>query len=370
MKATILVTHLMGSGHLVRALAIARAIDAAGGAALVISGGRPRAHAPAGGVRLAQAPAVASNGLDYRTLLDAEGGIASAGYLSVRARWIAARIAGERPDVLVTELYPFGRRVLADEFEGAIAAARAAKPDVRVVASIRDVLEPPSKPARVAETLARLDAGYDAVLVHGDPAILPLGESWSAPESLALRYTGYVADPLPAAGPDGAGAGEVLVSVGGGAIGRTLLSMAALAAALSPLPWRLLVGGADAAEIVADLRGLGPAGVEPARPDYRAMLQRAAVSISLAGYNTAVEAALSPTPAILVPMEEGGEREQLIRAAAFARLPGIEMLRIGRITPATLALAADAASARPRAPAPAIDANGAAETARLLLGGL
>jgi predicted glycosyltransferase len=364
LKITLLVTHLMGSGHLVRTLAIARAIDAAGGAALVISGGRPLAHVPPGGVRLVQAPAVASNGLDYKTLLDAAGAPASAEYLAERSLRIAALIRDERPDALVTELFPFGRRILAAEFEAAIDAAAGA----RVACSVRDVLEPPSRPARVEETLARLRARYHAVLVHGDPAILPLGESWPAPADLPLRYTGYVAAPLPPV-TDGPGAGEVLVSVGGGQIGRRLLRVAARAAALSPLPWRLLVGGADAAEIIASLRHLGPATVEAARPDYRAMLQRAAVSISLAGYNTAVEAALSPTPAILIPMEEGGEQEQLIRAEAFARLPGVSMLRIGGLAPETLADAANEALRRPRTPAP-LAADGAAETARILLGGI
>jgi predicted glycosyltransferase len=369
MRITILVTHLMGSGHLVRALAIARAIDAAGGSALVISGGRPLAHVAADGVRLAQAPAVASNGLDYKTLLTGDGARASLDYLAERSRRIAALIGDERPDILVTELFPFGRRILAAEFEAAIAAARAANAKVRIAASIRDVLEPPSGPARIAETLARLDAEYDLVLVHGDPTILPLSESWPAPERLDLRYTGYVATPPPPIAPEGPGEGEVLVSVGGGRIGRALLGVAARAAALSPLRWRLLVGGADAAAIIAGLRHLGPAVVEAARPDYREMLQRAALSISLAGYNTAVEAALSPAPAILVPMEEGGEREQLIRAAAFARLPGVSMLRIGGLAPEALADAARDAMRRPRISA-ALNADGAAETARMLLTGV
>lgn len=367
MRATILVTHLMGSGHLVRALALARALDAAGAEARVVSGGRPLAHARVEGVRLLQAPPVASNGLDYKTLLDGGGAVASRDYLAGRARRIEGFIAEAPPDVLVAELYPFGRRVLAAEFGQAIAAARAANPAVRVVSSIRDVLEPPSRPERVAETLARLDAEFDAVLVHGDPAFLPLTESWPAPDRLPLRYTGSVATPPPTAAADGPGAGEALVAVGGGAIGRRLLEIAARAAAASPLAWRLLVGGADAARVAAALGPLGPARIEPARPDYREMLQRAAVSISLAGYNTAVETAIAPAPAILAPMEEGGEREQLIRAAAFARLPGVSMLRIGDLTPDRLAAAAGAAAAAGPKAAPGLRTDGAAETARILM---
>lgn len=369
MKVTILVTHLMGSGHLVRALAIARAIDAAGGSALVVSGGRPLGHVAAPGVRLIQAPPVSSDGLDYRTLLDGSGAPAGAGYLAKRRTMIAAALKAERPDVLITELYPFGRRILAAEFEAAIATARTANPALRVLASVRDVLEPPSRPERVAETLARLEADFDGVLVHGDPRILPLTASWPAPEKPALTYTGYVAAPAPAAAPEGPGAGEVLVSVGGGAIGRRLLEISAVASHASSLKWRLLVGGADAAQVAAALRRLGPVEAEPARADYREMLQRAALSISLAGYNTAVEAALSPAPAILTPMEEGGEQEQLIRARAFARLPGVAMLRIGGLTPETLVEAAGRTARRPgeRAPERGLRAGGAEETARLAL---
>ncbi|MEE3100813.1 MAG: glycosyltransferase, partial [Pseudomonadota bacterium] len=224
----------------------------------------------------------------------------------------------------------------------------------------------------VALTLAGL-APWGAVLVHGDPSAIPMSASWPGPDggaspdaaALPLRYTGYVCAPPPPPSP-GPGAGEVLVATGGGAIGRALLEMAARAAALSPLRWRLLVGGADARAEAARLAALGPAQAEPARPDYRAMLGRAAVSVSLAGYNTAVEAALSPTPALLVPMEEGGEQEQLIRAEAFARLPGLAAARIGALTPRTLAKRVHALAEGPRIAAP-LRADGAAESVRLIL---
>ena len=93
---------------------------------------------------------------------------------------------------------------------------------------------------------------------------------------------------------------------------------------------------------------------------------RAAAAVTLCGYNTAVEAALSGTPALLVPMEEAGEREQLIRAAAFARLPEIETARIGELTPEILATRVEALAKTPRhAPTLAADAGEAA--ARIVL---
>lgn len=353
-----LVTHLMGAGHLVRTLALARAVAARGGRARVISGGRPLAQVDAAGVELVQLPWVASDGLDYRRLLGPDGREADAGRLAARRAAILGALEGA--EALVTELWPFGRRILGDEFRAAVAAMG----DRPVWASIRDVLEPPSKPARVAETLAALE-GFRGVLVHGDPAVAPLAASWPAEEAVrGLVYTGYVSDPAPAA----AGPAEVMVAVGGGVIGRRLLGVAAEAAGASRLPWRLRVGGADAAEVCVGLAGRGPAAVEPAAGDYRARLGAAAASVSLCGYNTAVEVALSGTPALLVPMEEAGEREQLIRAGAFARLEGLETARIGDLTPERLAARVEALAAGPRR-APALAAEGAVRAAEILLAG-
>ena len=72
-RIALLVTHLMGSGHLVRTLTLARALAGQGAAPLVISGGRPLAHVATGGLRFAQLPPLSSDGLDYRTLLDETG---------------------------------------------------------------------------------------------------------------------------------------------------------------------------------------------------------------------------------------------------------------------------------------------------------
>jgi predicted glycosyltransferase len=357
-RVALLVTHLMGSGHLVRVLAIARALKAAGASPVVLSGGRPLPHVDAQGIDLVQLPPVAARVGDYRTLRLPDGSPAPPDYLARRAALLSEALLAARPDRLVTEHWPFGRRVLSAEFLAALDAL----PGVPAIASVRDVPEPPSKPARVTEALARLDR-FAAVLVHGDPAILPLEASWPGTAALGarLRYTGYVcaAAPAPLPCPD-----TVLVSTGGGAIGRHLLALAAQAAALSPLRWHLMVGGADAASAAATLPG--PALAEPARADYRARLGGAAVSVSLAGYNTAVEVALSGTPALLVPMADEGEREQAIRARAFAALPGIETAALPELTRESLAATAARLAAGPR-PAPSLHADGAAETARIIL---
>ena len=77
---------------------------------------------------------------------------------------------------------------------------------------------------------------YDRLLVHGDPQVAGFERSFGATPRLAgkLHYTGYVVQDLPAADSD-AGAGEVLISAGGGATGQHLLEMAIAARPLTSL---------------------------------------------------------------------------------------------------------------------------------------
>lgn len=367
-RVAFLSCHLSGSGHLARTLALARGVAAAGAEALVISGGRPLPYLDAGGVRLAQLPPVAVAGFDYARLLTGDGAPADAAHMAARAARLTALLRDFAPDVLVTELFPFGRRILAPEFELALEIAQAR--GARVFCSVRDIPEPPRKPARAAEAAARLRRWYDAVLVHGDAVLAPFSLGWPEAARIAdlLAYTGYVAEAL---SPPGGDPAEVLVAEGGGALGRGLLECAVGAARLGARPWRLRVGGADAAAEsarLAVLAGDAPVTVEPVAADYRARLRTCAASVSLLGYNTAVDLLQSGAPAVVVPMVAAGEREQALRAAAFARLPQFETLDAASLTPQALAAAIERAVARGRSAAPAVDLGGVAASVRLLLG--
>jgi predicted glycosyltransferase len=369
-RVAFLCCHLSGTGHLVRTLALARATVAAGAEALVISGGRPLGHVDKGGVGFLQLPALQVPDFDFSTPRRPDGTPADAAYLESRRAMLEEALTRFCPDALVTELFPLGRRALAAEFEAAIGAAKAANPAATIVASVRDVPEPPSRPERLEQTADRLRRFYDALLVHGDADFLPLSATWPLPDDLApmIHHTGYVAgDPPPLC--EGPG-DTVLVSVGGGVLGRRLLALAAEAAALSARPWHLLTGGADAAELAAGLaarHSRANLAVEPARPDYRQLLAAAACSVSLAGYNTVLDLAACTTPAIVVPFDEHGEREQVIRAGRLAGLDGFTVLRVGGLDAATLARAAEAAATGPRRTPLALARNGAARAAAKIL---
>ncbi len=366
MKTMIVVTHLLGTGHLSRALTLARAFDAAGHEVLLVSGGRPAPHLTPGHLGWLQLPPLASDGTDFTRLLTDTGEEAGAGYLERRMVALRHALTEFAPDILITELYPFGRRVLSGEFLALLEAAQDQRDRPVVLSSIRDILAPPSKPEKAVRADQIIARFYDAVLVHSDPQATRLEQSWPVSPALRarLRYTGFVAPAAPEAHPQRLGQGEVLVSAGGGAVGGPIFRTALQAARLRPdLRWRLLVGGGDPG-LLAALRAEAPANaiVEPARPEFRQMLPLAAASVSMCGYNTAMDLLQAGTPAVLIPFDAGNEVEQGLRAESLAALPGLTVLRTAELDAPRLAAALDRVLAAGPRRESALRFDGAAQT--------
>jgi len=198
-RVAFLCCHLTGTGHLVRTLALARATVAAGAQVLVIGGGRPLDHIDLRGIDFLQLPPVQVPDFDFSTLRKPNGDAADSAYLLSRRTALQQALTDFRPDALVTELFPLGRRILAAEFEAAIAAS----PGAAIIASVRDIPEPPSQPDRLEQAAERLRRHYAALLVHGDASFLPLSATWPLPEDLAtmIHHTGYVAATTPRRAP-------------------------------------------------------------------------------------------------------------------------------------------------------------------------
>ncbi|AZO81688.1 hypothetical protein BLM15_23760 [Bosea sp. Tri-49] len=374
MRILIAVTHLLGIGHLVRARQLARALVGAGHAVTLASGGMPDGKAAAG-CRFVQLPPVRTEGTDFRNLLDENGHAATPERLVARREQLAVLAQELSPDIVVTEHFPFGRRQLAGEFLALIAAARAANPRALVLSSIRDVLVAPQRPERLAEVAERLATQFDAVLVHGDPRVLPLEASWPVTPEIAgkLVYTGYLAEPLALPVAAAGSSGTILVSGGGSAAALPLFEAALVAARLLPArPFHLLVGHGVAEADFARLRQSAPANahVERVRPDFPALLAGCALSISQAGYNTTLDLLQAGRPALLIPFDAGSETEQALRAAALERAGLARVVNLAE-GPQALAAAVEATLVQGAVPPTMdVDLDGAAGTvaaiARLL----
>lgn len=260
--------------------------------------------------------------------------------VSLRAGVLESVLGGFLPDLVVVDRHATG---IHRELEAALRRARAAGP-VRTVLGLREILDAPE--AALAEWEreggARLvNDLFDAIWVYGDPAVhdpVAAGEIPSAMDKL-VRYTGYLAAGRPA------GPGQLtmpgpyfLTTVGGGADGHALASLAA-AAELPPGVGHLVVAGPQMpANQLADLRRRAVPGVKIVErlDDMVLHLRAARAIVSMGGYNTVCEIMSTDVPSLVVPRTQS-RSEQRIRAASLASAGYLEYREIGTLTPAVLA---------------------------------
>ena len=372
-RVLIHVQHLMGIGHQSRTALIARALDSAGAAVSYVSGGFPVPGLDVGGAEFVQLPPARAADSHYRGLVDEELRPVGEAWRHARRDQLLRVLDERRPHVVVTETYPFGRRLLRFELSPLLDRLAGEHPTARLVSSVRDIVERRSKPERERETLEVLRSRFHRVLVHSDPGVMPFGASFSYAAEVEdrLAYTGYVAQE-PGAAKGEAGGDEIVVSSGGGRVGEALLRTAIAARSRSSHArrmWRILVGPDLPEAVLRRLRAEAPPGlrVERNRRDFPHLLARCRASISQAGYNTVTDIIRAGTRAVLVPYAESGEREQTLRAEVLEARGIAVMLHPDRLTPEHLAAALDAAADLPRPYGQHIDLGGARRSAELLL---
>ena len=366
------VQHLLGIGHLKRTATLARNLMRAGFDVTVVSGGH-EIDVDLGGARLIQLPATRATDLYFKVLVDEEGQQIDDEWRQKRADKLLDIYREHQPDILITELFPFGRRQMRFELLPMLEAAQADPSRPLVISSVRDILVAQTKPGRNDEMLDLVERYFDYVMVHGDPALISLDKTFPHTERIRDRvfYTGYVVDHTGVkGGPEAPGAGEVIVSSGGGAVGTNLLKTAMQARAMTSakdLTWRVMVGVTVEAEIFDELTNMAPEGVivERARADFTTLLMNSALSISQGGYNTVMETLHAKCRAVIVPYAGGLETEQTLRARLLAEKGVLQIADEEGLTPEILAAKADMALNGPPARAE-IDVNGAAKTIELL----
>ncbi|MEJ8572421.1 glycosyltransferase family protein [Microbaculum marinum] len=375
MKALVYVQHLLGTGHVVRAAALGRALTARGVEVTLVSGNRVPPTVDSHGLRAIELPAARSADESFSAVVDEAGRRIDEGWKDRRCRQLLSLFDEVAPDILVTETWPFGRNAFAFELEPLMRATRELVPRPLVAASVRDILVRKPEADKERRMAERARSFCDLVLVHGDPRFISFGESFPFAADIArlVRYTGYIdtgtGAPEP---PPGDGQDEVVVSCGGGAVGAALLETALSARALSERAgnarWRVLVGSDLDDLVLADLKTRAGPGilVERARRDFPGLLRRARLSVSQCGYNTAVDVLAAGCAAVFVPFAAGAETEQTQRAAVLAERGAAAVVEETGLTPQRLATAIDKALALPKTTL-ALDRDGARHAAALLV---
>jgi predicted glycosyltransferase len=281
------------------------------------------------------------------------------------------------PDVLLIELFPFGRWKFNFELAPLLDRARSARPDVKIVCSLRDILVRRADQARYeAEVCALMNRYFDLLLIHADPRLQRLEETFGSVAGLncAICYTGYVGQTEVHPKPEQtAGCPTFLVSVGAGRVGHELISCALDADTRITRDHRLsiLAGPHMPAEQFQSLQdrveGRSHITLQRHTTQFLNLLRQADLSISMAGYNTCMDILLAGVRAVVWPFTEHENGEQMLRARKLEQLGYVKVLDPARLGPDYLAAEITRCLNMPaRAPSVALDLQGAQRTSEIL----
>jgi predicted glycosyltransferase len=262
-------------------------------------------------------------------------------------------------DAIVVEFYPFGRRRFKREIQDIFRMVRESSGPVPIFTSVREVLVPRAleKERRMVDTVKK---HIHTVFIRGDAEVIRFEETFSLAHEIADRlcYTGYISAPPPQFRPERKK--QILVSQGGGNVGRELLEGAIGAAALMPEYSFLLAAGsrttpAELDALRATVRSCN-VDITPFLPDFQRHLMESAVSISMGGDNTLLDVITARTPALAYPYQ--GNSEQGFRIKKFAETGLLHALDGTDLAPERLKAKIELALSTPY-PARDIAVNGA-----------
>ena len=371
---------VLGMGHLVRSLAILRGLD--GFEIGFINGGLPLAAATVatlpGNIAVINLPALQADpefrgivAIDPTRNLDEIRAERMSGLLEIFATF--------NPDILMIELFPFGRMKFDFELRPLLEAARRREPAPSIVCSLRDILVAKRDQKDFEDfAIERANQFFDLILVHSDPTFQPLGETFPPVDRLTCRieYTGYVVEVEPAASNPTGGDQPVVVSIGGGRVGLELLYAASEASrqVRRSIPHRLhlftgpYLPADEFRKLVDNYAGDDDIVIERFTPDLVGAMRNARLSISLAGYNTCMNILTAGVPSIVHPFTGNENREQTIRAhkleqSGIVSVITAEELASGKLAPLMAAMLTTPANSDHRLK---IDLDGVRKTKILL----
>ena len=339
--------HLSGVGHYVRSRELAREL-APYHEIHMFDGGRPVPGTALPGVGIIELPRIARSGATIAPVTCTSGIAAT---MESRRKILEATVTRTQPDVLLIEHYPFSKWELGEEISVLCGAGRALRPDIKVFCSVRDIPRQTQHEQCDAETyasevLARLHANFDAILVHGDPAMTPFFSYFSraADIQLPVEFTGIVSEPFtpgpcPAVDELNQGAPFILASIGGGkdALGLLDTCIAAWPRVRKHFPGMKLVLFANLDRSIPADQGSNDAGIVmlPFSTDFLGWMGRAELSVSCAGYNTCANVLATGCRALLIPNPNMSDQRE--RAEMMARLGAAEAIQPALFSADTLA---------------------------------
>jgi predicted glycosyltransferase len=304
---------------------------------------------------------------------------------TLRRTMLLQAFARFKPDAIVTELFPFGRKHFRFELLPVLEQARQDFRQPLVVSSVRDILVKRKDQAEFEQRVCDLvNAFYDLILVHGDENFQTLEETFSRVNDLRcpVVYTGYVMRRSRAAAAAASCSllvehREPLIVVSNGSgqylTGQTLLENVLHAARLLrtriPHEFHMFAGPLMPDAAYNRLQSLAQEAdnVKLTRftADLAVLLRRAELSVSMAGYNTMMDVLSSGVRAMVYPVTSNEDQEQIVRADRLAKDGIIEVIRTEELAPEQLAHKLECALGKKSALL-SLNFDGAANTVRFL----
>jgi predicted glycosyltransferase len=361
----------LGIGHTIRSLRIAEGLSRHFDVHF-LNGGEPiKDLQPPPGIRMIQLPAIVSDA-EFTTLQPADPALSLEEAFNRRRDIMLENYQTLSPDIVLVELYPFGRRKFGPELKPLLKHAR--RQGSQIVCSLRDILVARKDQAGYeTKVIDLMNRFFDLLLVHSDPSFQSLHDSFTRLDDIQaeIAYTGYVVPDITRAPI--VRTQSIIASIGGGRFGHELAEAVVRSAPLlAPrIPHDIvLYTGPFCPEPVAgrlrDLaRGQPNLRVERFTPDLHQKLAGCELSISMGGYNTTMNVLATGVRAMMMGCTNNDGMDQVERVEKLGQLGVVDVVRPDDLEPARFA--DRVVQCLERAPATAsIDLDGVGTTAVLL----
>ncbi len=380
MKIFFYCQHVLGIGHLFRALEICKALSAH--EVVLITGGPPIAVDLPKHVRIFRLPQLQMDS-GFQGLLSSDQQLSVDQIKAQRQQDLFTLFEKEAPDIFLVELYPFGRKAFRFELDPvleAISEKRLAA-SCKVICSVRDILvEKEDQQRHENRALEILNQFFDAILVHSDPKLIRLEETFfrTADLKIPVVYTGFIAQQCPddarkrmrnQLGLDGDHK-MIVSSAGGGSVGSVLLE--SVINTFERLPTdntntlRVYTGPYISENNFESLRRHSSQRIFVGKfsADFLSYLAAADLSISMAGYNTSMNILATRVQALVWPFSQN--QEQIMRADRLAGIGALKVITQQDLSPQRLEGLINHSLAQTSAASFDLNIDGAHHTARWL----
>lgn len=343
--------HILGMGHLVRSMEIVRGLIKDFKVCFINGGEVIQGFEFPSTVEVVNLPAIKTDP-EFQELQVVDNSRTLEEVQAIRKNQLLTVSEQFKPDLLMIELFPFGRRRFSFELIPLLEQVQMTGCSTKVVCSLRDIVVTKKNQAQHEEKICKLlNRYFDMLLIHGDPKLVRLEESFSRINDLTceLHYTGYVVQPLTdnsvtdaedLPSPD-TGEPIILVSVGGGRFGHELLECVVKTAPIleKTLPHRIRIftGPFMPEEKFLQLQEMAAGSanitIERYTPRLLGYMDSADLSISMGGYNTTMNILTTGVRAMILPFVGNQDQEQTIRAEKLEKLGIVEVIRPDDLQP-------------------------------------